>query len=309
MPRNVAKIVFDDGTVQIVTPDPEPIPAPPPPAGIIKGTFIDPVPDNAAAAFMIQFGMSWVRLWHPIRDWSKPPALDDPTFLRAQRLEQAGIKTLVVFTPIERDGTNPAYPSAPLPSTVYNYFIQAARASRGVIDAWEIFNEPNLSQYNPDYNKLAVTVSNVLKPAYTALKDEHQFVVGASWSGECNTDPFRYFVKNGYFDTCDVVGYHPYGQNATQQIARLEYMRSLTTKPIWLTEWNLHMDQKNPDQWLNELFTAAEGIRANKLAEAVFHFRMVKNDSRAGVAAPFAVDYAQRVPWYDGTKRALSALT
>lgn len=315
MARKVARIIFDDGTEQVVENIIEPVLTPVSiGAGIpIIGGFLDGIPDADARSYANTFHLGWVRTWHAIRDWNSPPAAAD--FNRERYLKSLGLKILSVFTPIEAAAspTGIAYPSAPTdPTTVQKFFTDAASAAAGAVDAWEVFNEPNLSNYNPNYNALKNTIGYVLRPAYLGLKSKGQYVIGASWSGDCNTDGFKYFLSGGYLDTCDAVGYHPYGTSPAQQIERVSNMAKLINgRGIWLTEWNLHMDEKTPEVWGTSLAAAAYQLRAIPTLDAVFHFRMVRNNSRAGVAAPFLLDNGKivpRMPWYDYTEHALATL-
>lgn len=305
----VKTIIFESGLRQDINLDPivvEPPPVPIP-TNIILGGYFDGITDSLAKGYANQFGMGWVRTWHAVRDWTLPPT--PAMFERQRRLQAQGLKVLTVFTPIEKSATGAAYPAAPDDTvTVAQYFRAAADAASGAVNAWEILNEPNLSQYNPNYNQLAMTVNNVLRPAYIGLKDRGQLVVGAPWSGDCSGDNFKYFVAKGFLDTCDIVGYHPYGKTASEQIARVSTMRSRigNSKPLWLTEWNLHGSASAPVSWMAELGIAAAGIRL--LVDGVFHFRMTYNTSLAGKAAPFDVEGNQRADFYEGTKRAMEWL-
>lgn len=296
--------VYDDGSVEVI-PAWTPPPPPPPTSNLILGGYFDGIPDVQARVYADEFNMGWVRVWFGVHDWTQPPTATHSVFQRCRQLRAQGLKVLLVVTPIEaRLNGGVSVPSAPSEtSTVNVWFDRAAQAAGGCVDAWEVMNEPNLSNYNADYNKLGNTVKFVLQPAYLALKGRDQFVVGASWSGETDSDAWRYFISKGYLGTCDAAAIHPYGTSADQQIARVAYARDYIAdhKPLWVTEWNLH-DQKEAT-YGQELMKAAAGIKP--LVNAVFHFKFTVNTSPAGKFAPLNADLTRREPWYTVTREAM----
>ncbi len=308
--RQAVQIIYDDGTVQVVGQDTQPSPPPPPPPpgpAILRGGYFDGVPVNLSGEYASLFSMSIVRMWYAVRDWTKPPTASDPIFARCAALKNQGLSTLVVFTPIEKSADRPAYPAAPDDNlTVRRYFDAAAQAATGLIDYWEVFNEPNLSQYNADYGALAKTVKNVLLPAYGGLKLRNQFVVGAPWSGATGQN-FPYAIKNGYLEACDVVGYHPYGKDPLEQEQRVKTCKDLIgDKPLWITEWNLHGSWAGEQMWADMLVPAATAIKP--YINAAIHFRLSYNTSLAGKAAPLknvGTMNEERTIFYEPTRAAM----
>jgi hypothetical protein len=303
---------FDDGSIQTYTPplsgniNPVTPPPPPPPSGIIKGGYFDGIPDAQAKTIAAPFGMTWVRVWFAIRDWNTPPVAAD--FARARMFKAQGFKVLAVFTPLEKTATSPAGSPPDNYDQGYNWFSNAAKAADGAVDAWEVWNEPNLSQYNANAG-FSGWVQTALIPAYAALKSWGQFVVSGGWSGTAGS-PFQYAIDKGLLGACDAVGYHPYGTSVADQVAKVQDMRNrIGSKPLWLTEWNLHMNAKDALTWGTGLAEAARSIKP--YVQAVFHFRLYYNTSQAGVAAPYGTtlgQLAKRVPWYDNTVAAMGAL-
>jgi hypothetical protein len=236
-------------------------------------------------------------------DWNTPPSAG--IFEIEQRLHARGYKTLVVFTPPEKTAPIPTDPAV-----TERWFTAAATAAGGAVDAWEILNEPNLANYNSTYLSCSTCwIKNVLAPAYTALHAAGQFVVSGGWSGNPGdtNGAVAWMIKNGLLRYSDAVGHHPYGFTAEQQIGYVRQMRSLIgSKPLWLTEWNLHGVATDPGTWLSELNKAAALVKSE--VQAVFYFKLTENESQAGVSAPFNVDGSKRVPWYDGTTAAIQTL-
>jgi hypothetical protein len=301
-----ATIIYSDGSKSTLAAF---APAPPPPAsGIIKGGYFDGILNGDAKSYADKFGMGWVRIWHTIK-WDERLGSSHPTFLRCRTLQAAGLKTLVVMTPPEQTAAGPAG-SPPASGIAAAYFDAAAIAAGGCVDAWEIWNEPNLSQYNARFG-YSDWVKAALIPAYSVLHPRGQFVVSGGWSGTAGPQ-FQYMIDNGLLTGCDAVGYHPYGSSPADQITKIGDMRHrVGNKPIWLTEWNLHMDKSNPAAWMQSLLDAAKIIADGPLVQAIFHFRMVRNTSSAGVAAPYYLDGTTILPaatFSDGTLAAMKAL-
>lgn len=309
MARQAVKITYDDGTVQVIDPpDPVPAPAPPPPppaSKIIKGGYFDNIPDNRAKEFADKFGMGWARIWHTIK-WDERIGPSHPTIVRADALQKQGLGVLVLCTPPEQTGK-----PAPTPQIAADYFLAAGKAANNGaypnqnVFAWEIYNEPNLTNYNAEYPTSSTSwLRNALIPGYQALHSLGHFVVSGGWSE--GTAGLPWMISNGLLANCDAVGYHPYATSVANHVANVKQMRGLIgDKPLWLTEWNLHMDKNAPDFWMASLQAAATQIAP--LVQAVFHFRMVLKDQPAGVAAPLDLTCNPRPVWYDGTVKAMGA--
>lgn len=300
--NSIARINFSDGgytELGVAYPPVVPAPNPVPATAVIRGGYFDSIPDDQAKTYADAFGMSYVRLWHTIK-WGEALTPTHPTFVRCRKLQAQGLKTLVVMTPPESTGAPPD-----ASGTAYTYFDNAAHAAVGCVDAWEVWNEPNLVNYNSSYPTAAsLWIRNGLLPAYTALKKLNQFVVSGGWS-EGPNNGFDYAVSSGLLKFCDAVGYHPYGQNANDQIARVQKVRSMIgNKPLWLTEWNLHMN--GLPTWADELIAAAKGIAP--LVQAVIHFRMVRTTQAAGFAAPYTLDGNTLLPTAGFNSKLITAM-
>lgn len=279
-------VTFDDGSTQTIdVPTASPVVVTPPPpvfsgGMILRGGYFDGIPDNQAKSYADQFSISMVRIWHTIK-WEETLGVSHPTFLRARALQAQGLKVLCVMTPPEKTGAPPDSPDV-----ATKYFQSAEASANGAIDAWEIWNEPNLANYNVTYATSSTRwIKNALAPAYQVLHAASQFVVSGGWSEDLSGIPWM--IQNGLIANCDAVGYHPYGGSAAEHIKRVQTMRNLIgNKPLWLTEWNLH--ESGNAAWADDLIVAANGIK--QYVNAVFHFRMVRTTQAAGYAAPFYDD-------------------
>jgi hypothetical protein len=305
--NGIATVTFSNGyTAQsgVFPPAPAPVVVAPSvvtprPGNIIRGGYFDFIPDGKAKSYADQFGMSYVRMWHTIK-WDETLGTSHPTFVRARALQAQGLKTLVVMTPPEKTGAPPADPFV-----AAKYFAAAGNAAKGAVDAWEIGNEQNLSNYNTSYAaKSTLWISNMLAPAYVELHAQGQFVVSGGWSE--TLDGIPWMISNGLLKNCDAVGYHPYGWTGADQINRVKAFRNLIgAKPLWLTEWNLHMGGK--PNWADDLIVAAAGIAP--YVQAVIHFRMVRTTQAAGFGAPFWNDAGTILPTAEFHDKLIAAMS
>jgi len=128
------------------------------------------------------------------------------------------------------------------------YAHAAASHFKGRIDAWEIWNEPNIGFWKPEPN--ARDYALLLEATYPAIKsaDPNSRVVGGSLAGiEGMTDPdfVRQICSYGAADYMDVLSIHPYRYGNNPEInypERIEELRDILggygkhDMPIWITE-------------------------------------------------------------------------
>ena len=121
---------------------------------------------------------------------------------------------------------------------------EAVKHFKGRVEAWEIWNEPNIGFWKPEPNARDYTL--LLKAVYPEIKraDPNARVVGGSFAG---TDPkfLREMCRCGAADYMDVLSVHPYryGNNPEIKFAeRIEELRDILAQfgkremPIWITE-------------------------------------------------------------------------
>lgn len=105
-------------------------------------------------------------------------------------------------------------------------------------DAFEIWNEPNSDAFESFVQP--ETYYEMLKSAYVIIKNYTAIPVvfaGVStnldnWQTYLNT----VFAHNDTRDYFDYMGIHFYDGNMTTNLETLEFVKRLTSKPIWLTE-------------------------------------------------------------------------
>ena len=225
-----------------------------------------PTRDQTAAGVK-SLGAKWMRLtmaWHDIETAKgsyKNLAHYDDAFTRAQA-SGAKIVVTVYTAPEWASGTNERE-SPPLNPADYADFVRFAATRWGAkVDAWEVWNEPNLKYFwstGPD----AAAYARLLKAAYPAIKgaDPSALVL---FGGTAYNDYF--FLTKAYQeipnlgDYFDVMATHPYprpanrapekvwyegdgsGRVATKSFAGYREVRRVMQgrgddKPIWFTEF------------------------------------------------------------------------
>jgi len=124
------------------------------------------------------------------------------------------------------------------------YAQETAKHFKGRIEAWEVWNEPNIGFWKPEPN--ARDYALLLKAVYPAIKsaDPNALVVGGALAG---TDPdfVREMCSYGAADYMDVLSIHPYRYANNPEIKfaeRVEEVRDILGEygkhdmPLWITE-------------------------------------------------------------------------
>jgi hypothetical protein len=161
----------------------------------------------------------------------------------------------------------------------YFSFAVAQPGIADAVDRWEILNEPNFGSYwKGTYTQY---VRNVLKPAYEVLKANGETVVGAAPG--VFTDAAQYLKDAGYLNYVDFANYHPYGDTAEEQIARIEQVKRIFAgKPLTLTEWNLMPYISTHKKWTDELKEVRSYITRNVESAFYYHFTFTSDWASTG---------------------------
>jgi outer membrane protein assembly factor BamB len=125
-----------------------------------------------------------------------------------------------------------------------NFVYQTVKHFEGRIEAWEIWNEPDIGFWKPDPN--ARDYALLLKACYQAIKraDPNARVVGGSLA-EVNPRFLSDMCKHGAAQYMDVLSIHPYRYSNNPEIkfaGRIERLRDVLRKygkgnmPVWITE-------------------------------------------------------------------------
>jgi hypothetical protein len=212
-------------------------------------------------------GVRWVRFdfdWSVMQPTPTTYSLvDHDRVVAALAKAQIKILGIIDYTPAWANGgqaTKFYPPAAPKTYAAFAAFLTTRYSKMGV-SAWEIWNEPNLSQFwGPGADASAYTA--LLKQAYVAIKKQNpkmQVVTGglaqpATGGGNIDSRLFlQLMYGSGAASYFDAVGDHPYtapqlpldstGNNWAQMFSTSTSLRSIMSqngdanKKIWITEF------------------------------------------------------------------------
>lgn len=170
---------------------------------------------------------------------------------RAIRLaKQAGIHVLldVLNAPAWASPTDTSgLGNVPRDPAVFGRFMSLVAARyRGLVDAYEIWNEPDVAAFwNGGPDPYAYTA--LLKAAYAAVKEQDPSALVVSGGLSWNYDKFlSAMYAAGAKDSFDVLALHPYTTRSLSQwvssirLARRTELANGDTRPIWLTEFGFN---------------------------------------------------------------------
>ncbi len=144
------------------------------------------------------------------------------------------------------------------------------RRYRSRVDAWEVWNEPNLDDFLISDNR-AADYARLLRAAYPAAKRAHRgtTVLGGSLAGA----DFRFtqaLFRRGVRNRFDAWSIHPYSHDRSPldggepgwrntsfvrgiPLVRRVLLRNRDAEPLWLTElgWSSCTVRNHPDPWEN----------------------------------------------------------
>ena len=174
-----------------------------------------------------------------------------------------------------------------------NYVKTVVSRYKGRIQAYEMWNEPNLSDFWSGTIDQMVMLTKEASAIIRSI-DPQAIIVSASPTAEWGIPWFVEFVKKGGVQSADVVGYHFYGDPPSappeamvpviQRVRRIMSENGLGNKPLWNTETG----------WLVPAKMESEEIAAAFLARAYI------------VAWAAGV---QRFYWYAWDNRSLAIVT
>jgi polysaccharide biosynthesis protein PslG len=141
------------------------------------------------------------------------------------------------------------------PAAFAQFMRMVASRYRGQVDAYEIWNEPDIARFwNGGPN--AAQYTNLLKAGYTAVKqaDPSALVVGGalSWDYDKYLSAMYRAGAKGYFD---VLSIHPYSTKgllsswvSSIRLAHHTQLANRDTRPIWITEFGFNTSS-DPNAW------------------------------------------------------------
>jgi len=147
------------------------------------------------------------------------------------------------------------------------YVRNVASRYKGQIQAYEIWNEPNLREFYSGTVDQLVTLTNEAAQIIHSV-DPHAIVVSPSVTASYGIPWFTEFLKKGGAQNVDVIGYHFYVDPQTllpedmvpviQRVRQLMSENGLANKPLWNTETG----------WFRPAKLDSDELRAGFLARA-----------------------------------------
>jgi hypothetical protein len=224
------------------------------------GINIDPMNVNGdpSAQEIQELGATWVRFTFQDRG-SGPAPTSFPIYDRkVQELEQAGINTLMILD----YGTYPGKPAYEAEDSVWEAYIESFAARCGQVashygdrvQAYQIWNEPDLPHAQPSYNPRVreQILGPMLKAAFEAIKEASTatVVMGGLASGDPSYVARVQAATAENVLYADAVGVHPYGQRPTSTWPSstwgfgvlghlIRRYHNVARKPIWITEYGV----------------------------------------------------------------------
>jgi len=189
-------------------------------------------------------GVIWVRdriSWGEIEtqrgNWAEHTRYDSAAEIQTKH----GLKVYQVFhnTPgwAEKEGKTHSFPDDL--RDAYNFAAELARRFKGKVDAWEVWNEPDIIVFS---DELGDSYSALLKAMYLGFKavEPELPVLLCSFAmapGKFAETVFQNDVQN-YFDIYNYHIYDSWEKHADRALKHIDIMRryGLERKPIWLTE-------------------------------------------------------------------------
>ncbi len=176
-----------------------------------------------------------------------------------------------------------------------NYVRTIVARYRGVVDAWEVTNEPVFAGKSFDGQENPLWYTEILKQAYQAAKevDTKVIIVGAAGGGqvEKNDNWTAATIGAGLFSYCDVFSYHGYGRTGTILLSKTDHyfayvdwlheemqQRIGRILPIWDTENGYGPRSNTRKYWLpnHEGFAPLDMARTLAVAFACERFKRVE---------------------------------
>lgn len=203
-------------------------------------------PVNAAEnALLNELGIVWIRndfYWDDIE-----PRRDEWNFSRFDKMvddnKKAGRKIIALLlydTPwIHKDNKTKKYIPPDKLHYYLNYVEKIVQRYKGKVDAWEIWNEPNMPVFWRGPQKHYLELSKAAVKKIKEVDPKAFIVAGVFWRSPASL--IRKMAEYGAFENVDALSVHPYAINPEGALAVYEQFEALIRKlgfrgAIWVTE-------------------------------------------------------------------------
>lgn len=246
--------------------------------GMVVGPQVDV---DRAIPKLEALGVNTVRLRTTVRDWAAPASNTgtedaDGAFAQAPRLSDEGFR--VVLQIESEGGTMPSYARS---RAVFDWLL--TRDGAKAVDVFEILGPVTEQSANADAFSTTIPraqqaqryVDGPLRAAWDVFhSDAGKKVLGGAFTpwqqvadgrtdGGWTLGVTQAYVRAGYLDRVDYVGFHPDQSTASSQQAWTKRATDLLgSKPIWVSEWQLNRNAFDSDgDYLTAMGATLEDLR------------------------------------------------
>lgn len=183
--------------------------------------------------------------------------------------------------------------------------ITTAVQSAPDVDAWEIWNEPDLAMFHFGYmDGTPQHYMNMLQIAYTIIKgiNPNALVVGPALSGDSSF--LQSIINLGALNYLDVVSVHMYQQYGSYDVSWWNRYKSYVgSKPLWITETG-YTTYGYTDAQQNLVLNQELSPSTRYPADRIFWYELVDDWTSSGIESGFGLvrsDYTMK-PAYNSFK-------
>jgi hypothetical protein len=232
-----------------------------------------------------QANVRWIRVWYNWASLETSPGVYNLNAVRPalQLAKDPGFKVLFVIWGTPKHAGAGTLESLPRLSALADYCAWLRDSLSDWVDAWEVWNEPNLTKY---FTGSPAQYVETLAAAYEVLRGRVP-VVAAGTSGAAKSDYWQALLSSGLEQHCDRVNIHPYRNKADEVVQLVDAFKSLVSKPLWITELGYSTDQSSEET--KAAFLAKVMPLLTSRVETLFWYRGIQGEGlhplRYGIVA------------------------
>jgi hypothetical protein len=220
-------------------------------------------------------GVTWLRVWY---NWAQlepsPGAYGDELTIESLRLaKRLGFRLLFVIWGMPSHAGRGGLNAVPRSSALSGYCQWLRENLSGLVNAWEVGNEPNLRKY---YVGSAAEYVRTLATAYEVLQGSGKLVIAAGPSGAATATYWQSLLDRGLERHCDRVNLHPYRTRPENAVRLVDQFLDRVRKPVWITE--LGLDAEAEGEAAKAAFVRAVLPQLATRVEKVFWYRGLQGE-------------------------------